>query len=458
MPPPGESPEEREKRIKREKRAARMAEQNGSAGGAPSFAQNGHAGEWQPPPGESPAEREKRIKREKRAAYLAAQGLAPAPEPTSGFIPPPAALSGPPPALAEAGQRTIHPSRAEAVAALARETGDKKSKHAQSMTPARQKYLKRKKDRAKGRKAAQPKGASRGDSVSREGSAAASMVGGKRKRDDGDDGSDDEEGEGADNKSEVSPEDKAAKEAKIAQLKEARKEARLAKKVEAKRIKAEGGVLPPPKPRVVPAPKPATTTPVRAPSPESAEPTEEELAKQKEREEIEARKAAKRQKREQRRFAVAEPSEAAGGTSTAPLIPTAPSAPVPRSRSPTPVHDMPLLAGASRLATSMDVDSAAPATAEGDAAAAPAVSPPAALLRLPSATRPAPPSAKTLSSLNVHESVRNKQVVDPLRKVEITQEIGGDGTGVGERGRKRLRGEMGVEEWFAGASQLCDWA
>ncbi|GAA5920077.1 hypothetical protein JCM1841_004080 [Sporobolomyces salmonicolor] len=452
VPPPGESPEEREKRIKREKRAARMAEQNGSAGGAPSFAQNGHAGEWQPPPGESPAEREKRIKREKRAAYLAAQGLAPAPEPTSGFIPPPAALSGPPPALAEAGQRTIHPSRAEAVAALARETGDKKSKHAQSMTPARQKYLKRKKDRAKGRKAAQPKGASRGDSVSREGSAAASIVGGKRKRDDGDDGSDDEEGEEADNKSEVSPEDKAAKEAKIAQLKAARKEARLAKKAEAKRIKAEGGVLPPPKPRVVPAPKPATTTPVRAPSPESAEPTEEELAKQKEREEIEARKAAKRQKREQRRFAVAEPSEAADDTSTAPLIPTAPSAPVPRSRSPTPVHDMPLLAGASRLASSMDVDSAAPAapaTVESDAAAAPAASPPAALLRLPSATRPAPPSAKTLSSLNVHESVRDKQVVDPLRKVEITQEIGGDGTGVGERGRKRLRGEMGVEEWFA---------
>ncbi|GAA5888828.1 hypothetical protein JCM5296_005007 [Sporobolomyces johnsonii] len=454
VPPPGESPEEREKRIKREKRAARMAEQNGSgAGGAPSFAQNGHAGEWQPPPGESPAEREKRIKREKRAAYLAAQGLAaPAPEPTSGFVPPPAALSGPPPALAEAGQRTIHPSRVEAVAALARETGDKKSKHAQSMTPARQKYLKRKKDRAKGRKAAQPKGASRGDSISREGSVAVSLVGGKRKREDGDDGSDDDESEEVGNKSELSPEDKAAKEAKIAQLKAARKEARLAKKAEAKRIKAEGGVLPPPKPRVVPAPKPAPTTLVRAPSPESAEPTEEELAKQKEREEIEARKAAKRQKREQRRLAVAEPTDAADDTSTPTLIPTAPSASVPRSRSPTPVHDMPLLAGPSRLAASMDVDSAAPAdpaTADGDAAAAPAASPPAALLRLPSATRPAPPSAKTLSSLNVHESVRNKQVVDPLKKVKITQEIGGDGTGVGERGRKRLRGEMGVEEWFA---------
>ncbi|TNY17171.1 P-loop containing nucleoside triphosphate hydrolase protein [Rhodotorula diobovata] len=90
----------------------------------------------------------------------------------------------------------------------------------------------------------------------------------------------------------------------------------------------------------------------------------------------------------------------------------------------------------------MDVD-AAPA-----AAPAPA-SPPAALLRLPSATRPAPPSAAVLSALNVHAQVRDKQVVDPLRKVRISEEVGQDGTGVGERGRKRLRGEMGVEEWFA---------
>ncbi|KPV71921.1 uncharacterized protein RHOBADRAFT_30559 [Rhodotorula graminis WP1] len=91
----------------------------------------------------------------------------------------------------------------------------------------------------------------------------------------------------------------------------------------------------------------------------------------------------------------------------------------------------------------MEVD-----TPAADAAPAPA-SPPAALLRLPSATRPAPPSAAVLSALNVHAQVRDKQVVNPLRKVPISDEVGADGTGVGERGRKRLRGEMGVEEWFA---------
>ncbi|ORY72933.1 P-loop containing nucleoside triphosphate hydrolase protein [Leucosporidium creatinivorum] len=124
-----------------------------------------------------------------------------------------------------------------------------------------------------------------------------------------------------------------------------------------------------------------------------------------------ARKEAKRLKREQRRLAAPVEEEST-------LIPTdnvdrPPHLP---SRSPTPVVDI------------------EPITQEE----------PAPLLRLPGAMRPAAPSKKTLSDLNVHESVRNKRVVDPEMKVKIK----GEELGVSEKGKKRLA-EMGITEAFA---------
>ncbi|GAA5902975.1 uncharacterized protein JCM6883_002652 [Sporobolomyces salmoneus] len=470
--PAGETPAEREKRQKREKRAAYLAAQNGgSAGGGgnqytqpqTSFNAGGGGGArsnenfdgWVPKDSESPAEREKRIKREKRAAYLASQGQTAAPQDSSSsgnYYPPPTTDSAPPPALAEGGTRAIHPSRLAVNDALARETGDKKGKHAQSMTPARVKYLQKKKLRAKGRKVAAGKGGknnngAEGSQVGGESVAVSSAVGGKRKRDETEDGgSDAETANGDDKYAGLTAEEKEAKVRKIAELKAMRKEARLAKKAELKRIKAEGGVVPPPKPRqAATTSKLKTTTVVKAPSPspeQPAEPTEEELAQQKEREEIEARKVAKRQKREQRRLAAEEKTKEEEETKDedvemSTLIPT--------GRSPTPptamstIADQPIDSNADTSIPPAEPIEASPVEPEA----------PSALLRLPSATRPAPPSAKTLSTLNIHESVRNKQVVDPTKKVKIGNDAKEDGVGVGERGRKRLRGDMGIEEWFA---------
>ncbi|GAA6062809.1 hypothetical protein JCM10212_006170 [Sporobolomyces blumeae] len=513
VPKDSESPAEREKRIKREKRAAKLAELNGTAGAGAGGLTNGYgyderqhqsggygrsnatgfghgtrSGEaapasvpdfakkraeaidgWQPAEGESPAEREKRIKKEKRAAYLASQGQGPAPPSTSSasngnYYPPPSTEpSGPPPTLAEGGTRAIHPSRLAASDALARETGDKKGKNTQSMTPARAKYLLRKKQRAKGRKAAAPKSGKGGvgeDGASGEGSVAgsASAVGGKRKRGDDDDEEGDGDasdagtvdGKGDDKYAGLTAEEKEAKIKKIAELKAARKEARLAKKAELRRIKAEGGVVPPPKRRTAPKQPSKLSTVVKAPTPEPepeqpAEPTEEELERRKEREEIEARKIAKRQKREQRRLAEADKAKisepVAEDVEMSTLIPTSHPVDSSRDRFATPPTDMPTLTSGPS-----DVPVADAAASAGEPAP---LSPPAALLRLPSATRPAPPSAKTLSTLNIHESVREKQVVDPTRKVKIGETAQDDGVGVAERGRKRLRGDMGVEEWFA---------
>lgn len=481
--PAGETPQEREKRQKREKREAYLAQQNGgggqsgggnqyqsqSQGGQPRSNEN--FGGWVPKDSESPADREKRIKKEKRAAYLAAQGQQvsePSTSSNGNYYPPPMDLSAPPPALAEGGTRAIHPSRLAVNDALARETGDKKGKNAQSMTPARAKYLQKKKLRAKGRKAAAGKGGKNnmggGDenvSVSAsgmgegEGSVAISSVaGGKRKRDQEDEGSDQETVDGDDKYAGLTAEEKEAKVRKIAELKQMRKEARLAKKAELKRIKAEGGVVPPPKPRTAaPSKLRTSTTVIKAPTPEPetpAEPTEEELAQQKEREEIEARKLAKRQKREQRKLAQEDKKEITTlqdeDAEMSTLIPTGAT----RERSPTPPTNMSTLAESVEITQPIDsnVDTSIPPASE-PLEPTPA-SPPAALLRLPGATRPAPPSAKTLSTLNIHESVREKQIVDPTKKVKIGDDTNGDGVGLGERGRKRLRGEMGIEEWFAG--------
>ncbi|BGP43372.1 ATP-dependent RNA helicase dbp6 [Rhodotorula kratochvilovae] len=459
QPAEGESPAEREKRLKREKRAALLASSQGGSA-APAAARDAPPHQhplaqaqrsqreeydgWRPvDEGETPAEREKRIKREKRAAMLAAQGGAPAPVHAAVFIPPPAELGG----------ESYAPAQYAGEHADAQEDPNaepKRSKHAQSKTTARMRYLKRKKQTRKAKKAAMPK--KKGDAAD-----GAAVAGTKRAREDDEDDSDDSDGESSDDSGgesdaasaaptptpvpastkaekaaaalkwpELSEAEREAKLALVAQKKAERRDARLAKKAELKRIKAEGGQLPPPKRRVVETTKPRAreTAVVKEPTPqpeEEKEPTEEEIAEQKKREEIAARKALKALKKAHRRdstvvLPAAEEEAKEGDDEPSTRIPTAP-----------PVDGD----------SAMDIDAPAPA------------SPPAALLRLPSATRPAPPSAKVLSALNVHAQVRDKQVVDPLRKVPVSEEVGADGTGVGERGRKRLRGEMGVEEWFA---------
>ncbi|GAA6046760.1 hypothetical protein JCM3770_005628, partial [Rhodotorula araucariae] len=476
IPGDGESPAEREKRLKREKRAAMLAASQGNAaaaGAAPPLAaardppphhpmamataqrsQREEYDGWRPvDEGETPAEREKRIKREKRAAMLAAQaGAGAAPPPAHAYVPPPAEFGGKAYPAAAAGEHVEVQEDPNAE--------PKRSKHAQSKTTARMRYLKRKKQTRKAKKASMPKN-----------KAPAAVAGTKRAREDDDDDDSDESDASGDDESvdegdaassapapamapapvhaattaeraaavlkwpELSEAEREAKLALVAQKKAERREARLAKKAELKRIKAEGGELPPPKRRVVETTKPRAreATLVKEPTPpvEEAEkePTEEEVAEQKKREEIAARKALKALKKAHRRnpdIALPAGAEDAKENKDEPstLIPTAP-----------PVDGT----------SAMDVDVAG---ADGDAEPAPP-SPPAALLRLPSATRPAPPSAKVLSALNVHTQVRDKQVVDPLRKVPVSDQVGADGTGVGERGRKRLRGEMGVEDWFA---------
>lgn len=463
-PAPGESPAEREKRLKREKRAQKMAELNGGAagGGQASYdapprvgpsasAPREKYGGWQPAPGESPAEREKRLKREKRAAMLASQGGAPAPSHTPGsFVPPPASLSTPAAPASDAGTA---------------DTAAKKSKNAQSLTTARLKYLKRKKNKRKAKKAAQPKGKKKAGDEDGVEDEEKIVVGQKRPRDEDSDTSDDESDEsdaeedkptpcsssaGPAKWPELTEEQRKAKLEMIAQKKAERREKRLAKKAEIKRIKAEGGVVPPPKPRVVETTKPRMrqTTVVKEPTPppteeEKQEPTEEELAEQKRQEEIAARKALKALKKQQRRLPEEE-RKAALAKAEAELMPPQQDA----------NGDVSMADGVGDedstlipTAPGAVVDPPAPARSPSPATAA---SPPAPLYRLPAATRPAPPSAKVLSALNVHESVRDKQVVDPTRKVPIGEKVGEDGTGVSERGRRRLRGEMGVEEWFAG--------
>lgn len=476
QPAPGESPAEREKRMKREKRQAMLAAQNGAPqqqqhhGAPPAVpppitsqrAEGESYGGWTPLAGESPADREKRIKREKRAAMLAASANASGHAVPSAYIPPPPELGGTGPSYAGSavGQSEGAPGSEAG--------GDKKSKHAQSLTPARLRYLKRKKQTRKAKSKAAPKNKSNAAaSATGDGEdSSAVLAGTKRQRaedDEGDDDVDDDaESDGDASAAEAGvatapkpskqvktadgaaaagakwPElSEAARQAKlelIAQKKAERREQRLAKKAELKRIKAEGGVVPPPKPRVVETTKRRTDVPetqVLAPpvEPESeqpTEPTEEEIEEQKRQEELAARKALKALKKQQRRQPRPEPDAVEEDTkmpdATPVLIPTAPE-------------------------SAADAEKGEQAVVE-EAENAPAET--AVLHRLPGATRPAPPSAKTLSALNVHEQVRDKQVVDPTTKVKITDEVGADGTSVSEKGRKRLRGDMGVQEWFAG--------
>ncbi|GAA5862688.1 hypothetical protein JCM3774_001886 [Rhodotorula dairenensis] len=477
QPAPGESPAEREKRMKREKRQAMLAAQNGSQQQPPTFQQHGAAppltsqraegesyGGWTPLAGESPADREKRIKREKRAAMLAASANAAGHAVPSAYIPPPPELGGTGPSYAGSavGQSEGAPGSEAG--------GDKKSKHAQTLTPARLRYLKRKKQTRKAKTKATPKSkSSTAASTTGDGGeeSTAVIAGTKRQRAEDDEGDDDDtdESDGDEYKAEgghdtaakpskqakstneavaaaakwpeLSEAERHAKLEMIAQKKAERREQRLAKKAELKRIKAEGGVAPPPKPRVVETTKRRTNLPetkvveppVEPESEQPAEPTEEEIEEQKRQEELAARKALKALKKQQRRQpkaddVAAENEDTAMADGTPLLIPTAPET------------------------ASLDAEkgeAAVAATAEAENAPAET----AVLHRLPGATRPAPPSAKTLSALNVHEQVRDKQVVDPVTKVKITDQVGADGTAVSEKGRKRLRGDMGVQEWFA---------
>jgi hypothetical protein len=479
QPAPGETPAEREKRMKREKRQAMLAAQNGAGASSsssygagpqpPPITSQRAEGEsydgWTPLAGESPAEREKRIKREKRAAMLAASANAAGHAVPSAYFPPPPELGG-------TGASYAGSAVGQSEGAPGSEAGgDKKSKHAQSLTPARLRYLKRKKQTRKAKVKAAPKNKS--TAAEGEEASAAAVAGTKRQRDEDDDGEDgqssgeesDAEGgasEGAKKARqataaaseaaaaaakwpELSEAERQAKLEMIAKKKAERREQRLAKKAELKRIKAEGGVVPPPKPRVVETTKrrtnadPETTTTTKVveppvePEPEQpAEPTEEEIEEQKRQEELAARKALKALKKQQRRQpkeadAVEEDAEMADGGVDAAAPTLIPTAHVPNG----------------------DAEASKDSPAEAEAEKAPAE--PAVLHRLPGATRPAPPSAKTLSALNVHEQVRDKQVVDPTTNVKIAEEVGADGTGVSEKGRKRLRNDMGVEEWFAGA-------
>ncbi|GAA5973548.1 hypothetical protein JCM11641_007113 [Rhodosporidiobolus odoratus] len=481
-PAEGESPAEREKRMKREKRAAKLAELNRPAQGGRGHAARppppppaGHTGGgdggarradedyggWQPMEGESPAEREKRIKREKRAAMLASQSQSQSQSQgsydassASGFYPPPPHLSQ---SLAYSSSSSYPPtsySSAPAQAQAADQTQeqaqraeeDKKSKHAQSKTPARLKYLERKKKVRKAKRKALPKaahaaGSARAPSVDGSEAPVASAVGEKRKREeedassgeeDDDDqprgGKADSEAAGEAKWADLSPEEREAKAALVAEKKAERREKRLAKKAELKALKAAGLPAPLPKARVVERTKPlarmSTTKVVPPPADEEEkekEPTEEEKEEAKKREEIRLRKDAKALKKAQRRLPTAPEPDAQQDASTTEvgedgdtpmLIPTAPSA----------------------ESASAEPDSALPPPPA-------AVAEPEPLYRLPSSTRPAPPSLATLSALRVHEQVRGKVIVDPLQKAEL-------GESVGSRGRKRLT-EMGVEGWFA---------
>ena len=399
QPAAGESPAEREKREKKEKRARVMAEV---------------VPEWKPAEGESPAEREKREKREKRAGKMGVSfDMSYAPPSGSTYVPPPSEYALPDQSaqfegaygaendysIGSTGAPSIHPSRMAAAPILGKEKKEKDPN--KEKTTAKKLYLKRKRERSKGKKAGEPlapgKRAKKFKNVDGEAEDA------EGKEDDSDESSVDSD----DERDKVEAIEK--KKNDIMKKKEERKIKRDEKKVEARRVKAEGGVSVAIVPRIIPTKPVAVALVVEmdidAPP---AEPTAEEL----ELAVIEAarasRKLAKREKRTARRLPTPPPE----APST--LIPTAHEEVI---RSPTPEIEMESIPQPE----------------------------PAPLLRLPGATRPAPPSAKTLSALKVHESVRDKVVVDPELKVVF----GENGVVLSERAIKRL-GEMGITEAFAG--------
>ena len=406
QPAAGESPSEREKREKKEKRARILAEV---------------IPEWKPAAGESPAEREKREKREKRAGKMGGVTF------DTGFAPPTGSMYVPPPSdyalpdqsaqfegaygtnydnsTGSTGASSIHPSRMAAAPILGKEKKEKDPN--KEKTTAKKLYLKRKRERSKGKKAGEPALPGKRAKKIKRAEGGAEGVG----EGDGDGDSDESSVDSDDEREKIEAVEK--KKNDILKKKEERKIKRDEKKVEARRVKAEGGVPLAVVPRIVsakPTPTPIIATPVAMDIDATpAEPTAEEL----ELAVIEAarasRKLAKREKRTARRLPTPEPE-----LST--LIPTAHDEII---RSPTPEIGMESIPQAE----------------------------PAPLLRLPGATRPAPPSAKTLSALKVHESVRDKMVIDPELKVAF----GENGVVLSGRAIKRL-GEMGITDAFAGQS------
>lgn len=399
QPAAGESPAEREKREKKEKRAKIMAEV---------------VPEWRPAAGESPAEREKREKREKRARRTGVTfDTNPAPPSGSTYVPPPPVNNeySLPDQSAQFDQsqsydqsygssnNSIHPSRMAAAPALAREVREKDPN--KEKTTSKKRYLKRKKERSKGKKAGEPAAPGRPAKKVKLADGGAAVGEGE-----------DESDESEDEDEEREKEEKRKEKVKlILQKKADRKVKRDEVKAEARRVRAEGGVPVAAVPRVVPS----KASPVVAADDVVMDgPPAEPTAAQLELAVIEAarvaRKATKREKRTARRLPSPPPAPSALPVPTEVSVPDEP-------RSPTP---------------EVDID--------------PIPQPePAPLIRLPGATRPAPPSAKTLSALKVHESVRNKMVVDP----ELRVGLGQGGLELSERAIKRL-GEMGVETAFAG--------
>jgi hypothetical protein len=374
---------------------------------------------WKPAEGESPAEREKREKREKRALRMEGAGagnnvsfdLRPAGPSGTSYVPPPTSFYQPVESkkyenqnvngyIPSTSSASIHPSRMQQAPMLAREPKEKKEKDPnKEKTLAKKKYLKKKKERSKGKKAGEANVDKRPKKMKKglEGQAE-----GTKDSDDSDSDSDDSD----DERDRIEAAEK--KKQDIIRKKEERKIKRDEKKAEARKVKAEGGTPIAPTPRII-APKLGSITAAVLETPMEiditpAEPTVEELEKAVLEAERIVRKETKRAKRVTRRLSPPPPS----------LISTAPEIVAPE------------------IAPQVEVTS----IPEPE---------PAPLLRLPGATRPAPPSAKTLSALNVHESVRSKQVVDP----ELKMSLGEDGLGLSERAIKRL-GEMDITSAFAG--------
>ncbi|KAM0786203.1 hypothetical protein ACM66B_007007 [Microbotryomycetes sp. NB124-2] len=417
--------------------------------------------EWVPQ-GEDPAEREKRIKREKRALRLQQleqqqqqqhQQLSHGQtseygrtresrdEPRRGWNNELAAASqsdyrqDEPVTVSTAGAlETASITRPESVADSATDDVNKKGKNSQAKTPARLKYLQRKKVRAKAKKASTPK--------DRSAVATTATSENGETRNESDSESDEADGEEL---------DEAAKEEKrkiIEQKKAERKRKRDEKKQEIKRLKAQGlskaqieehlartaplktstseasasrqpsPEKPVSKPVVVaakaasPVKATATTTVVNLPA--TAEPDDEEKKAAAEKAAARlARKEAKRMKREARKSKAVEEELAKVQAEQ---------------------YGEETVQQAETEDVNMETTEEPPAGQEE----------PAPLLRLPGATRPQPPSKKVLRNLNIHESVKNKQVVDPDLKVAVSDES----LGVSERGQKRLK-DMDVREAFA---------
>lgn len=422
--------------------------------------------EWKPAAGESPAEREKREKREKRALKLNSLNSIASTSTSNNnqqqdynnynsnsypvnnsrgvqfdLVPMPATgstyneerdieMSNNNP-----GTSSIHPSR------LAHVPGAKKEKKEKDLdkekTPAKKKYLKRKKERSKGKKAGEPATKPKRIKLSKEALEAERLAGFVREEGDSSSSEEDED--------EIKEKEDALNQKKldIIKKKEERKLARDVKKQAARDLRANGGVALPIIPRVLPTPSTiviSTPTEIEIVEEEST-PVELSLEAIQRQERL----AAKRQKREKRR-GPRSPSPPPASS----LIPTGASTTSPTSTSTFTIIEAP---STTAIKTSLPTPSPEPESIPRHLQSADPVPlasqgpfvEPEPLLRLPGATRPAPPSTKELSKLKIHSSVADKFIVNPESKLSIS---GGE-LGLSDRGMKRL-GEMGVTEAFAG--------